>query len=94
MPRNKINQLNRKGVSVGTATKNIQKFYFDRTSAFYLSFGRFGFVDFNRNTQIRLGRTPNVDKDVMLEIVKNKPGITAEEVANSWKLIAYQLFSI
>ena len=74
----------RKGVSVGTAQKNIQDVYLDRAPALRTVkkwFGRFRNGDFNMDDQPRSGRPSAIDDDIVSALVENNPRITTEEIA-------------
>ena len=73
-----------KGVSVGTAQKNIQDVYLDRAPALRTVkkwFGRFRNGDFNMDDQLRSGRPSAIDDDIVSALVENNPRITTEEIA-------------
>ena len=63
-----------KGVSVGTAQKNIQDIYLDRAPALRTVkkwFGRFRNGDFNMDDQPRSGRPSAIDDDIVSSLVEN-----------------------
>lgn len=69
----------RKGISVGTATKNIQDVYLDRAPALRTVkkwFGRFRNGDFNLDDQPRSERPSKIDNDIVYALVKNNSRIT------------------
>ncbi|XP_025263217.1 histone-lysine N-methyltransferase SETMAR-like [Camponotus floridanus] len=74
----------RKGVSVGTAQKNIQSVYLDRAPALRTVkkwFGRFRNGDFNMEDQPRSGRPSGIDDDIVCALVEKNPRITTEDIA-------------
>ena len=74
----------RKGVSVGTAQKNISSVYLDRAPALNTVkkwFGRFRNGDFNLEDQPRSGRPSSTDDDAVSNLVQENPRITTEQIA-------------
>ncbi|XP_077291831.1 histone-lysine N-methyltransferase SETMAR-like [Arctopsyche grandis] len=74
----------RKGVSVGTAQKNIQEVYLDHAPALRTVkkwFCKFRNGDFNMEDQPRSGRPSVIDDDIVSDLVKNNPRITTKEIA-------------
>lgn len=74
----------RKGVSVGTAQKNIQDVYLDCAPALRTVkkwFSRFRNGDFNMDDQPCSGRPSTIDDDIVSALVENNPRITTEEIA-------------
>lgn len=76
----------RKGLSVGTAQKNIQSVYLDRAPALRTVkkwFGRFRQGNFSLEDEPRSGRPSGLDNDVVRTLVKARPRITTEEIAET-----------
>lgn len=76
----------KKGVSVGTVTKNIQDIYLDRAPALRtvkMWFSRFQSGDFNLNDKLRSGRPSGINNDFIRDLVNNNA--TVEKKCNRLK---------
>jgi len=74
-----------KGITVGAATKNIQKVYLDRAPALHTVkkwFAKFCRGDFNLKDESRSGRPSDIDDDA-LRVLANNPRILMEEIAEA-----------
>lgn len=76
----------RKGITVGTATKNIQDVYLDRAPALRTVkkwFAKFRRGDFNLEDEPRSERSSDIDDDVLRALIANNARISTEEVAEA-----------
>lgn len=74
----------RKGVTIGTAVKNIQDVYQDRAPAIRAVkkwFVKFRHSDFHLDDQPRSGRPSVTDDDIVRNLVQNSSRISTEEIA-------------
>jgi [histone H3]-lysine36 N-dimethyltransferase SETMAR len=76
----------RKRITVGAATKNIQKVYLDRAPALRTVkkwFAKFHRGDFNIKDKPRSRRPSDIDDDVLRALIANNARISTEEIAEA-----------